>query len=418
MIEEVRRAAVVAVGDELIEGRYPDTNSGEIAQALLELGIDVDRFEVVGDDRRLLAETLARLGAGYGIVVASGGIGPTLDDVTREAAADAAEVGLEVDPGVLSGLRERWTARGGEMPQANARQALFPSGAQIMPNACGTAPGFRVWVQGGTLAVLPGPPAEMRDMLACQLVPWIERTCGRGRERATQHFYLAGVPESQFADVAGSWMQRGAVPRMSVTAHHGVLRVVLTSQAATGDGARGQLEERALQFRERFGEAIFSEREPLLERALAQELMGRELSIATAESCTGGLVARLLTDAPGVSSVFREGWVTYTNRAKIERLGVPPELIERHGAVSEEVASAMAAGAARASGARIAVAVTGVAGPGGGSEDKPVGLVWFAVHVDGTVTTRERRFAAVGRDHVRLYAAHSALDLVRRNLPR
>lgn len=418
MIEEVRRAAVVAVGDELIEGRFPDTNSGEIARALYELGIDVDHFEVVGDDRRLLAETLARLGAGYGIVVASGGIGPTLDDVTREAAADAAEVELELDADVLDGLRERWSARGGEMPEANARQAMFPGGAQIMPNAVGTAPGFRVWVQGGTLAVLPGPPEEMRDMLVRELVPWIERTCGSGRGRATRHFYLAGLPESRFADLAGDWMRRGGLPRMSVTAHQGVLRVMLTSQAATEDGARKQLEQRATEFRARFEESIFSEEEPLLERALAAELIRRELSIATAESCTGGLVARLLTDAPGVSSVFREGWVTYTNQAKCRRLGVRPELIERCGAVSEEVARAMAEGAARASGARIAVSVTGIAGPGGGSPEKPVGLVWFAVQVDGVLTTREARFAAVGREHVRLYAAHTALELVRRNLPR
>jgi nicotinamide-nucleotide amidase len=258
----------------------------------------------------------------------------------------------------------------------------------------------------------------MRDMLARELLPWLERTCGRGQGLASRHAYLSGLAESAFADRAGAWMERDANPRMGVTAHHGVLRVSLRARAATSEGARALVEERAAQLRERFGHEIFSEDEPRLELALGRALIERRLPVATAESCTGGLVAQLLTDVPGISAVFREGWITYTDQAKVARLGVPAELIERHGAVSAEVAAAMAAGAARASGARVSLSVTGIAGPQGGSPAKPVGLVWLGLCVDGEVLTREQRFPPVGREHVRLFAAHAALDLMLRHLPR
>lgn len=416
-MSEVRRAAVVAIGDELLAGEFADSNSGEIARALDGLGIEVERFVVLGDDRERLARTFWELARDYAIVVASGGLGPTLDDVSREAAADAARVPLETRADELAALRESWERRGTPMPASNARQAEFPAGAQVMPNRCGTAPGFRVWIDGGMLAVLPGPPREMRAMLVGELLPWLERTCGRGPARAHGHFHLAGLSESAFADRAGDWMERGADPRMGVTAHHGVLRVSLRAVASTPEAARARLDARRAQFRERFAADIFSEDDARLEHALGRTLIARGLSVATAESCTGGLVARLLTDVPGISAVFREGWVTYSEASKRERLGVPAELLARHGAVSGEVAQAMAEGAARASGARLSLATTGIAGPDGGTPEKPVGLVWFGLCVDGRGEAVAARFPAVGREAVRLFAAHRALDLLRRRLP-
>jgi len=416
-MRESPRAAVVAIGDELLAGDAVDSNSGEIARALASLGIQVERMLVLGDDRRVLARAFGELCSGYAIVVATGGLGPTLDDVTREAAADAAGVPLSSDAGLLAELEQRWSSRGRPMPESNARQARLPAGAQLMANSRGTAPGFRVWIEGGMLAVLPGPPLEMRAMLERELLPWIERTCGRGEGIALCRFYLAGLPESAFADRAGAWMEREANPRMGVTAHHGVLHVVLRATAASAQGARTLLEGRAAAFRERFAAEIFSEQEPRLEFVLGRQLIERGLSIATAESCTGGLLARLLTDVPGISAVFREGWVTYSNEAKVRRLGVPAGLLARHGAVSPEAAAAMAAGAAREGAARLALATTGIAGPGGGSPDKPVGLVWLGLALDGQVQTRELRLAPVGRESIRRYAVHAALDLARRNLP-
>ena len=317
---------------------------------------------------------------------------------------------------MLDGLRAAYAARGAPMPEANRRQALFPAGAQIMDNRCGSAPGFRVWVSGGMLAVLPGPPAEMRDMLERELLPWLESTCGRGESIETRHFYLAGVSESRFADLVGDWMDRGANPLLGVTSHVGVLRATLRASGESRQATLVRLEQRARDFRELFDGDIFSEQDPRPAFAVGRKLMADELSIATAESCTGGLLAKLLTDVPGVSAVFREGWVTYTNASKQDRLGVPRELIDRHGAVSAEVAAAMATGAARASGARLACSITGIAGPGGGTPAKPVGLVHYGLCLDGEVTTHEHRFPAVGRETVRTYAAHMALNLLWRRI--
>jgi competence/damage-inducible protein CinA-like protein len=416
MILDPRRAAVVAIGNELIEGSLADTNSGAIAARLAELGVVAEQFAVLGDDVAQLERAFLGLCHDYAIVVASGGLGPTLDDVTREAAAAAAGVPLELSEEVLAWLRGLYRARNRPMPEANVRQARFPLGAQIMPNSCGTAPGFRLWIGGGMLAVLPGPPREMREMLEQQLIPWIRSTCGEGPAVASTSLNLVGLAESQFADQVGDWMDRRANPRLDVTAHFGVLRAKLRASAATREGAQRLLDERARQLRERFAEHLFSEDEPRLEFALGRLLLERGITLATAESCTGGLVAGRITAVPGISAVYREGWVTYSNEAKIRSLGVDGELIARHGAVSSEVAAAMAQGAARTSGARLALSVTGIAGPDGGTAEKPVGLVHYGVCRDGAVSAHERRFAPLDRESIRQYATHTALELLWRSL--
>ncbi len=416
MIGEARRAACVAIGDELLAGDYADSNSGVIAQRLAALGMTVDKFVVLGDDKQALERAFYELCREYQVVVASGGIGPTLDDVTREAAAGAAGVPLVRDPGTLEWLHQLYAARRREMPASNERQAWFPQGAQIMPNAVGTAPGFRVWIDGGVLAVLPGPPVEMRDMLERELAPWLLSTCGQGQGLAARSFYLLGLAESAFADRAGDWMARGANPLMGVTAHTGVLKVTLRARGESTEGAHKLVELRAQMLRERFAAEIFSESDARPAFAVAQRLIESKTTLALAESCTGGLVAELLTEVPGVSAVFKAGWVAYSNDFKSTGLGVPTELIERHGAVSREVAEAMALGAARAAGTDLALSITGIAGPDGGTPDKPVGLVWFALCVRGAVEGVEVRFPAVDRASIRRFAAHSALDWIRRSV--
>jgi nicotinamide-nucleotide amidase len=416
MIPERRRAAVVAVGDELLEGRFADTNSGVVARALADLGIEVVRCVVLGDDARELERAFYELARDYPIVIVTGGLGPTLDDVTREAAARAAGVRLVRDEGVFAGLVEWFARRGREMPASNVRQAEFPEGAQVMPNRCGTAPGFRVWIEGGMLAVLPGPPIEMRDMLERELVPWLASTCGQSEFFSLAQFYLVGLPESAFADRVGDWMDREANPRIGVTAHQGVLAVSLRAHARTADAARRRIEERSAEFRRRFAHEIFSESEARLAFVVGERAIERGVTLALAESCTGGMVAEMLTDVPGISAVFREGFVTYAHEAKIARQGVPPSVIEEHGAVSRATAEAMALGAARASGAELAVSTTGIAGPGGSSPDKPVGLVWFGLARGERVSSRELRFPPVDRASVRRFAAHAALELLWREL--
>ncbi len=414
MIGEVRRAACIAIGDELLRGDYPDSNSGHISQRLAELGVQVERFVVVGDDPALLERTLYELAREYQIVIATGGLGPTLDDVTRDAAAKAAGVGLQRDADTERWLRELFERRGRKMPESNLRQADFPIGAQIMPNTCGTARGFRLWIDGGMLAALPGPPREMREMLERELLPWLRATCGVVAAIRQQSFYLIGLAESAFADRAGEWMERSAQPLMGVTAHTGILKVTLRAQAHGAERAQALIDERAAAFRERFAAEIYSEDEARPAFAVGRQFLERGRTLALAESCTGGLVAELLTEMPGISAVLRAGWVSYSNDAKVELLGVPPELLARHGAVSSEVAAAMARGARERARTDVALAVTGIAGPDGGSAEKPVGLVWFGLDAGGRVETFEMRYPPVDRTSIRRFAAHTALDLLRR----
>ena len=411
MIHDVRKAATIAIGNELIEGRHADTNSGEIAAKLAELGIEVAQFVVVGDDLARLERMFRELTAEFQIVIATGGLGPTLDDLTREAAAQAAGVPLALDQAALEHLRLLWSQRNRPMPAANERQAWFPVGAQAMANPVGTAPGFRVWIDGGVLAALPGPPREMRAMLEAELLPWIRATCGVGPAICVRSLYLCGLPESQFADDVGAWMAREENPRVDVTAHSGVLSVKVVGKLASQAGALALTEARAEALFQRFSAHVFSREDPRLEVALIRALREKNWRISFAESCTGGGLAHRLTSVPGSSEVFRESWVTYSNAAKIQRLGVAPALIEAHGAVSREVAQAMAVGALRESGADLAVSVTGIAGPDGGSATKPVGLVCFGVAQKTSAQSSERRYVQHGRESVRAFAIHSGLEL-------
>jgi len=414
--------AVVGTGDELVQGRHVDTNSAEIARALIDQGLEPRRFCVLGDDEDALAALVQELLRDHAAVVITGGLGPTLDDVTRHAVARAAGVELDRDEQVLAGLRELFERRGRPFAQANERQALFPRGAVVLPNPNGTAAGFALETRDGVVFALPGPPREMRPMLAADVLP---RLAARLHAQSASQslpcverrtFHLFGLPEGGFADMAGPWMARDANPLVGVTASGGRLTVSVRAEAPAREAARKLADARANEIRARFAPWLFSEDEPDLAHAVGLQLVARGVSIAIAESCTGGLVTERLTRVPGISAVFEYGFVTYANRAKTDLLGVDPTLFQRQGAVSPEVAAAMVQGAARRSGARLAVSVTGIAGPGGGSAEKPVGLVWFGLAADGVVTTEERRFLDLGRDLIRDFAANTAYDLVRRAL--
>jgi nicotinamide-nucleotide amidase len=302
------------------------------------------------------------------------------------------------------------------MPRANLRQALIPSGAEVLANEVGTAPGFAARCGGSLLAALPGPPHEMRHVFARELAPRLSRLFPPRGGLATARFHLCGMSESGFAERAGAWMERGACPRMGVTATDGALSVSILARGATRAEAERALAERCAAFRERFGAHVYSESEPRLEQVVGRELIRRGVSIATAESCTGGLLAAALTRVSGISAVFRAGWVTYADEAKVAALGVDPASIERAGAVSSEVAEAMARGAAERAGAELAVAVTGIAGPGGGTAEKPVGLVWFGLCAGGRARSAERRYPPADRERVRRFAVTTALALILEDL--
>lgn len=404
------RAWIVASGDELVEGRGLDTNSAWLARALEDLGVAVERFVVLGDDEAELRELARAASSEVELMIVTGGLGPTLDDLTRHALAAAAGVELQEDARALEELRTWFTSRGRAFAESNRRQALFPRGAEILPNAAGSAPGFLLRCGPLLCAALPGPPREMERVFGDELRPRLERLLPQRVRRARARFHLFGLPEAAFADRCGEWMARDGDPLLGVTAHSGVL----SAQLSSSDPQR--LAARAAELRARFGEWIFSEESNDLARVLGELLLARGITVATAESCTGGLLAQRLTQLPGISAVFGWGFVSYANAAKQDLLGVEPALLQSHGAVSLPVAEAMARGAAQRSGARLSISITGVAGPDGGTESKPVGLVCFATSFDGLVRSEERRFVVRGRDHIREFAAQTALDLARRRV--
>lgn len=412
-----RRAALVAIGDELLAGAHPDLNSPALAAGLSQVGWPVARAAVMGDDEVAIACTMADLCSEHGLVVASGGLGPTLDDVTRHAAARAAGRELVTSPEALEQVHRWYETSGRTMPASNERQALIPEGATVLPNPIGTAPGFRVRVGESWLVVLPGPPRELQAMLESALLPWLESEGSDGLLRETRRFHLVGLSESVFADEAGDWMDRGQNPLMGVTVARGVMSVRLVGRASDRGELTDLLDRRAAAFRERFQRWIFSEEQADPAQVLGRRLVEEGITVSCAESCTGGLVAGSLTRYPGISEVFERGFVTYSNQAKSELLGVPEELVEEHGAVSGQVARAMALGAAERSGAQLAVSTTGIAGPGGGSDEKPVGLVWFGVALGGRAWSEERRWpGSAGRAKIRQWATLHAIGLCLRAL--
>ena len=406
----------MSVGDELLAGAHPDLNGPEMARRLGELGVTVVSVAVVGDETHEIARAVRAALQRAPLVLVSGGLGPTLDDVTRHGIAEALGRKLVTDPTALAAVEAWYERRAAPMPASNRRQALLPEGATMVANRVGTAPGFRVEDGSARVVVsLPGPPAELRVVLGEEVLPWLTRSGRAGAELAERRFHLYGLSESVFAEEVGPWMDRDADPRMGCSVKKGVLTVVLR---ARGEGPvfLQRLTTRAEAFAQRFSPHIFSTHEPRPEFVLGEALLASGTRIAIAESCTAGLVAARLGNVPGISAVFERGYVTYSNAAKQELLGVAPELIERHGAVSAEVAAAMALGAARAAGTELSVAVTGVAGPGGGTPEKPVGLIWFGTALRGEVRTVERRLPPGERAWIRSLSAGGALHLALRRL--
>ncbi len=407
-------AAVLAVGDELLCGTHADLDTPIVAAALRDAGLSVGETAIQPDDVDAIATRLGDLVVGRRLVVTTGGLGPTDDDVTRDAIAKVAGVPLEERSAAWAAIEARFLARGIEVPHSNRRQILLPRGAELLPNALGTAPGFWVELANGTVvAALPGPPSECAGMLAAELMPRVRARLGGGESEVRAAFALFGLSESRFADLLGDWMARGVDPRMGVSARDGILAVKFVDRGAQ---AQARLADRTTEFRARFAAHIFAERDCSLEEVVVEFARKAVVKIAVAESCTGGRVSERLTRVPGSSAVFEAGYVTYSNRAKERTLGVPGALIDRFGAVSPEVATAMAEGALRASGADLAVAITGVAGPDGGTADKPVGHVCFGLAAGTGSSAYTCRFPPSGRARVRMQATQFALDLLRRQL--
>jgi nicotinamide-nucleotide amidase len=413
------RIEVVTIGDELLLGYTIDTNAAHLARELAGLGVEIVRRSTCGDDAALIADTVRDALDRSGAVITTGGLGPTSDDLTKQSIAALFGRGMVLDEEHLEWMRQRWAARWPErpMPPANRQQAMIPAGAHKLANHHGSAPG--IWLedaQGRWVAMLPGVPREMRGMLADTLLPRIaSRIEGARRVVRSRTLRSTGVAESLVAEyVAGIPGGLGDVQLAYLPNVDGVdLRA--TVRNADPDDADARLAVAADRLRTALGAAIYGEGTTDLAAVVLERCRARGITIAVAESCTGGLLGARLTAIPGSSEVVRGGVIAYDNEVKRTMLGVSDSAIAGHGAVSEPVARAMASGARRTLGASAALAITGIAGPGGGTAEKPVGTVWVALDLEGRVEASLLRLWG-DREEIRQRSAQAALNLLRRAL--
>lgn len=413
----IRHVALLSTGDELVTGRTVDTNANFIADRLAAIGLEVVEIFVVGDYPDRIRRAWEQALAQADVVISTGGLGPTADDLTTETVAALTGRPLHQDDAVADHIRQMFAAMGRVMPENNLRQARFPEGATVIANALGTAPGFRLALErdGRTrhLVVLPGVPREMKPMLEQSVIPWLQAERGGGDEFASRVFQTFGLSESALDEMVAACI-RPDEARIAFRAAFPQISVRLTVQDEPGRAA-ARLEALAARLRAHVGDYIYGEGDTKMEAVVGGLLAERGLTLALAESCTGGLVGSRITDVPGSSRYLCGGVVAYANEAKQAQLGVAAATLAQHGAVSEETATEMALGARRLFGADLGLAVTGIAGPDGGTADKPVGTVCFALAAaDGVVSRRYKLWGT--RDWVKILSSQVALDWVRRHL--
>lgn len=412
------KAWILAVGSEMLTPFRVDTNSLHITEKLNAIGCDVRLKAVVGDDVNELADLFRRSLGTVDLVVCTGGLGPTEDDITRDALARALGLQFETNTAVLDSIRKRFEQRGLVMREINAKQALVPVGAGVLENSRGTAPGLWIARDGTGIALLPGPPREMQPLLERVIDEYLRPAAGtRGLFR--RELRITGRSESDVDSVAQPVYSRWTTAEIpivtTILAKLGQIELHLTADAPSEADGQAALAAAVRELAEVLGPSVYSTDGRTMERVVGDLLRERRLTIAVAESCSGGLLASRLTDVPGSSDYFDRGVVTYSNAAKTDMLGVPADLIAQHGAVSEPVARAMADGIRARTGAGVGVGITGIAGPGGGSPEKPVGTVCIAIATPhgGDV----RRFAFIGpREMVKFQATQAAMNMLRLHL--
>lgn len=407
------QAEVINTGSELLLGLVTNTHLGYLATELAPLGISIAR-QVCVPDGPPIREALDRALDRADLVIATGGLGPTSDDITREAAAELLGLPLQPDEDILRGIQERFARRGIPMAANVGRQALVPAGAEALPNPHGTAPGlyFPPPTLDGRrtrfLFLLPGPPRELRPMTVDHVIPHLRSTLPPTARKERRIYRLTGIGESQVEERIGQQLEQRGDLEIGYCARPSEVDFRLIGPATA-------LAEADLAVRSIVGEWIYSDDAPL-EAAVVQLLRSQKLTVAVAESCTGGSLASRLTDVPGASEVFLAGYVTYANEVKTGTLGVAAELLAAHGAVSEPVAAAMAEGARRVSGAQFALSTTGIAGPSGGSKEKPVGTVFIGLASEGHPTIVRRGYYPLDRPTFKHMTTSAALDLLRRRI--
>ena len=408
-------AEIIAVGSELLTPYRLDTNSLFLTAELNRIGFRVRRKHVVGDHDEDLRQVFRGALERVEVVISCGGLGPTADDLTREIVADLLGRKLKLNETILRGIQERFRSFGRTMPEVNGRQAMVPEGAEPLENTRGTAPGLWIEQDGKVVVLLPGPTAELQQMFIREVKPRLARR-GRNLRLYTRDLRITGLPESEVDQRVSPIYKQYPGAETTILSAPGEIQLHPRVWSEDEAAAIKLLDEMVERFRMVLGENLFSTSGEALETVVAGELQDHRATIAVAESCTGGMLAARLTNVPGSSSYFRGGVVSYSNDLKSAWVHVPKELIEAKGAVSAEVALAMAHGIRQQTNATLGVGVTGIAGPGGGTPEKPVGLVHIAVVNEKSAKERTFRFPG-DRDRIRHQATQAALDMVRRYFP-
>ena len=421
-------AEIIAIGSELLSPNRSDTNSLWLTDQLNRIGIDVKLKTIVGDDDARLEEVVKDAVKRSRVVITTGGLGPTEDDITRKVVARALGKRLSLDDHVLNEIRARFQSFGVNMPERNSRQAMVIDGAAVLPNPNGTAPGLYLEVSGSSdrilpdgrvsagcvIALLPGPPREMKPMFENHVLPRIENLAGYTRF-ATRVLRVAGMGESAVDEKIAPIYTKYENPQTTILFNSSEIEIHLRAHGRTEADADALLDDLSLKIEKELGNSVFAFSGETMEEVVGRRLAMTEFTVAVAESCTGGLIAQRLTNVPGSSKYFIEGVVTYSNDSKVRLLGVDKKIIKEFGAVSQQVARDMARGVRHKAKSDFGLAVTGIAGPGGGTEEKPVGLVYIALADDAH--TEHRKLMIPGdRELIRWRASQAALDMLRRRL--
>jgi len=411
---ETLTAEIIAIGSELLAPDRTDTNSLWLTEKLNRLGIEVKLKTIVGDDDARLEEAIKDAVRRSKVVITTGGLGPTEDDITRKIAARALGRRLLLDEAVLAEIRQRFQSFGMTMPERNSRQAMVIEDAEVLPNPNGTAPGIFIDHQGTAIVLLPGPPREMRPMFENHVSPKLSGRVGSLRVMR-RLLRVAGLGESAVDEKIAPIYTQYENPQTTILFNQSEIEIHLTARGRTEADADALLDRLSGQIEERLGNAVFSFAGETMEEVVGLKLSVAGYTVSVAESCTGGLIAQRLTEVPGSSKYFIEGVVAYANDAKTRTLGVEPVLLLEHGAVSAPVAEAMAEGIRKRAGTDFGLSATGIAGPGGGTEEKPVGLVYIALADEVRTQLRELRLPG-DRQLIRWRASQAALDMLRRRL--
>lgn len=408
------RAEIISVGTEILLGDIVNTNTQFLAKELASIGIEVYRQEVIGDNKDRLLGILEEALSRSDMVITTGGLGPTNDDLTKETACEFFNMDLELHQESLKALEEYFSKMGREIAESNYKQVYFPKDAVVLPNPNGTAPGAILEKNNKYIVVLPGPPREMKPMYLNHVKPYLIKK-GDGIIES-QVIRVLGIGESMAAEKLKKFIENGSNPTVAPYAKEEDILFRITAKAKSKEEALKLIEPVKNEVKEILGEDVYGEgEETRIETVVGELLIKNNLKISTAESCTGGMIASRLVSISGISDVFLEGAVTYSNEAKVRTLKVKEETLKSFGAVSEETAREMAEGMAKRTGSDIAVVTTGIAGPGGGTEEKPVGLVYIGLYYKGEVFVYKNVFNG-NRQTVRTKATVRALDIVRRKI--